>query len=59
MNVLFREDLEDAWEHVVVYDDNGNVIDDGLENYKLSAKEVLTLLAECGIITLTVEEIKE
>ena len=59
MNVLFREDIEDEWEHVIVYDDNCNVIDDGLENHRLSAKEVLTLLAECGIINLTVEEIEE
>lgn len=59
MNVLFREDVEGEWEHVIVYDDNGNVIDDGLENHRLSAKEVLTLFAECGIINLTVEEIEE
>lgn len=59
MNVLFREDLEDEWEHVIVYDDDGNVIDDGLENHRLSTKEVLTLLAECDIINLTVEEIEE
>lgn len=59
MNVLFREDLECDWEHIIVYDNNGHVIDDGLESHKLSAKEVLTLLAKCGIITLTIEEIKE
>lgn len=59
MNILFREDLHYDWEHIIVYDDNGNVIDDGLENHKLSAKEILTLLAKCGIINLTIEEIKE
>lgn len=59
MNVLFREDLEYPWEHIVLYNDNGIVIDDGLESHKLSAKEVLTLLAKYGTISLVVEEIKE
>lgn len=58
MKVLFREDLKCDWEDIIVYDNNGYIID-GLENHKLSAKDALTLLAECGIITLTVEEIKE
>ena len=57
--VLFRQDYEDVWEHLVLLDNEKNiVIDDTIENYKLSANDVLTLLEKYDIINVTREEIK-
>ena len=56
--VLFRQDYEDEWEHLVLLDDENIVIDDTIENHKLSANDVLTLLEKYDIINVTREEIK-
>ena len=54
-NVLFR--YCDDMEHIVVYR-NGILLHDGYEGFpKLTGKEVLKCLAECGIIELEEEEI--
>lgn len=53
--VLFRycNDME----HIVVFE-NGFTVSDGYEGYpKLTSREVLYCLAECGIIELDEEEI--
>ena len=57
--VLFRQDYEDEWEHLILLDNEKNiVIDDRVENHKLSADDVLTLLEEYDIINVIREEIK-
>ena len=57
--VLFRQDYEEEWEHLVLLDDEKNiVIDDTIENHRLSANDVLTLLEKYGIINVIREEIK-
>lgn len=56
--VLFRQDYEDEWEHLVLLDDENIVIDDTIENHKLSANDVLTLLEKYDIINVTREEIE-
>ena len=58
--VLFRKDYEEEWEHLVLLDSEKNiVIDDTMENYKLSANDVLTLLEKYNIINVIREEIKD
>lgn len=53
--VLFR--YCDEMEHIVVHQ-NGFLLHDGYEGFpKLTGKEVLECLAECGIIELEEEEI--
>ena len=57
--VLFRQDYEEEWEHLILLDNEKNiVIDDAIENHKLSANDVLTLLEKYDIINVTREEIK-
>ena len=57
--VLFRQDYEDEWEHLILLDNEKNiVIDDRVENHKLSADDVLTLLEKYDIINVIREEIK-
>ena len=57
--VLFRQDYEDEWEHLVLLDNKKNiVIDDTIENHKLSANDVLTLLEKYDIIKVIREEIE-
>ena len=58
--VLFRKDYEEEWEHLVLLDSEKNiVIDDTMENHKLSANDVLTLLEKYNIINVIREEIKD
>lgn len=59
MKVLFRKDYEDEWEHIVLYDDNGRMVDDTLENHHLSALDVLKLFEKHNLIKLETEEITE
>ena len=57
--VLFRQDYEEEWEHLVLLDNETNiVIDDTIENHKLSANDVLTLLKKYDIINVIREEIE-
>lgn len=57
--VLFRKDYEEEWEHLVLLDNEKNiVIDDRVENHKLSTDDVLTLLEKYGIINVIREEIE-
>ena len=58
--VLFRQDYEEEWEHLVLFDNEKNiVIDDTIENHKLSADDVLTLLEKYDIINVIREEIED
>lgn len=57
--VLFRKDYEEEWEHLILLDNEKNiVIDDTVENHKLSADNVLELLEKYNIINLIKEEIE-
>lgn len=57
--VLFRQDYEEEWEHLVLLDNEKNiVIDDTIENHKLSADDVLTLLEKYDILNVIREEIE-
>ena len=60
VTVLFRKDYEEEWEHLVLLDNEKNiVIDDTIENHKLSADDVLTLLEKYDIINVIREEIED
>ena len=57
--IIFRKDYEDEWEHLVLLDNEKNIlIDDTIENHKLSADDVLTLFEKYDIINIIREEIK-
>lgn len=57
--VLFRQDYEEEWEHLVLLDNEKNiVIDDTIENHKLSANDALTLLEKYDILNVIREEIE-
>lgn len=57
--IIFRKDYEDEWEHLVLLDNETNIIiDDTIENHKLSADDVLTLFEKYNIINVIREEIK-
>ena len=57
--VLFKKDYEEEWEYLVLLDNEKNiVIDDRVENHKLSADDVLTLLEKYDIINVIREEIE-
>lgn len=58
VKVIFRVDESGDWEHLVFYK-NGAFLDDGLEDYHLTAEDVLDKMAELGIIKLVKEEISE
>ena len=57
VQVLFRKDTEQPWEHMVVTK-NGNVLSDRMESRKLESIDVLRELAQCGIIELHEEKIE-
>lgn len=59
MKVLFRKDYEEEWEHIILYNDNGNMVDDTLEDHRLSALDILKLFEKHNIIKLETEEITE
>lgn len=59
MKVLLRKDYEEEWEHIVLYNDNGSMIDDTLEDHRLSALDILKLFEKYNIIKLDIEEITE
>lgn len=75
VEVLFRVDKKDKWEHLITYS-NDILISDALESKELTASEVLEnmettgalnlsaieilkILEEKNLITLTEEEIKD
>ena len=58
VKVIFRVDESGDWEHLVFYK-NGVFLDDRLEDYHLTAENVLDKMAELGIIKLVKEEISE
>ena len=58
IKVILRVDESGDWEHLVFYK-NGAFLDDGLEDYHLTAENVLDKMAELGIIKLVKEEIGE
>ena len=58
IKVIFRVDESEEWEHLVFYK-NGVLLDDGLEDYHLTAGNVLDKMAELGIIKLVKEQISE
>ena len=58
VKVIFRVDESGDWEHLVFYK-NGVFLDDRLEDYHLTAEDVLDKMAELGIIKLVKEEIGE
>ena len=57
VQVLFRKDTEQPWEHMVVTKD-GNVLSDRLECQKLESIDILRELAQCGVIELHEEKIE-
>lgn len=59
MKVLLRKDYEEEWEYIVLYNDNGSMIDDTLEDHRLSALDILKLFEKYNIIKLDIEEITE
>ena len=58
IKVIFRVDESGDWDHLVFYK-NGAFLDDGLEDYHLTAEDVLDKMAELGIIKLVKEQISE
>ena len=57
VQVLFRKDTEQPWEHMVITK-NGNVLSDRLECRKLESIDILREFAQCGIIELQEEKIE-
>lgn len=57
VQVLFRKDTEQPWEHLVIVK-NGNTISDRLECKKLQAIHILRELALCGVISLQEQKIE-
>ena len=58
VKVLFRLDEDGDWEQLVFHK-NKSALDDGLENYHLTAENVLDKMAELGITYFVKEEIGE
>ena len=56
IQVLFRKDLIQPWEHLVIAK-NGITISDRLESEKLEAVDVLRELALSGVISLHEQKI--
>lgn len=57
VQVLFRKDTEQPWEHLIIIK-SGNVLSDRMECRKLESIDVLRELAQCGIIELHEEKIE-
>ena len=59
IKVIFRVKEDGDWgEHLIFYK-NGVLLDDRLEDYYLTAENVLDKMAELGIIKLVKEQIGE
>lgn len=58
IKVIYRVDESGDWDHLVFYK-NGAFLDDGLEDYHLTAENVLDKMAELGIAYFIKEEIGE
>ncbi len=59
LKVIFRVKEDGDWGERLIFYKNGVLLDDRLEDYYLTAENVLDKMAELGIIKLVKEEIRE